>query len=88
MKTLKSLLGFDCQPIVVVVPNKDLHSVLPHCFRGGLFTYAIGGICVLNCFFVCLFVCFLAAAAASSFPKLDVLKRSERTCMTSSIVNR
>ena len=40
--------------------------------------------------FFCLFVCFffLAAAAASSFPKLDVFKRSERTCTTSSIVNR
>ena len=89
METLKSLLGFDCQSTVVVIPNKDLHSVLPHCFRRGLFTYAIGGICVLNCFFVCLFVCFfLAAAAASSFPKLDVFKRSERTCTTSSIVNR
>ena len=36
---------------------------------------------MLNCF-------FLAAAAASSFPKLDVFKRSERTCTTSSIVNR
>ena len=88
METLKSLLGFDSQSTVVVIPNKDLHSVLPHCFRRGLFTYAIGGICVLNCFFVCLFVFFLAAAAASSFPKLDVLKRSERTCTTSSIVNR
>ena len=90
METLKSLLGFDCQSTVVVIPNKDLHSVLPHCFRRGLVTYVIGGICVLNCFFVCLFVClfFLAAAAASSFPKLDVLKRSERTCTTSSIVNR
>ena len=58
METLKSLLGFDCQSTVVVIPNKDLHSVLPHCFRRGLFTYAIGGICVLNCFFVCLFVFF------------------------------
>ena len=83
MKTLK----FDCQSTIVVIPNKDLHSVLPQCFRCGLFTYAIGGICVLNCFF-CFFVFFLAAAAASSFPKLDVLKRSERTCTTSSIVNR
>ena len=81
METLKSLLGFDCQPTVVVVPNKDLHSVLPHCFRSGLFTYAIGEICVLICFFV-----FFSAAAAASF--VDVLKRSERTCTTSSIVNR
>jgi len=84
LETLKSLLGFDCQPTVVVVPNKDLHSVLPHCIRSGLFTCAIGGICVLNC----RFGFFLAAAAAASFPKLDVLKRSERTCTTSSIVNR
>ena len=51
METLKSLVGFDCQSTVVVIPNKDLHSVLPHCFRRGLFSYAIGGICVLNCFF-------------------------------------
>ena len=43
--------------------------------------------CVELFFFVCLFF-FLAAAAASSFPKLDVLKRSERTCTTSSVVNR
>ena len=35
METLKSLLGFDCQSTVVVVPNKDLHSVLSHCFRSG-----------------------------------------------------
>ena len=74
METLKSLLGFDCQSTVVVIPNKDLHSVLPHCFRRGLFTYAIGGICVLNCFFVFLFVFLFGCCCCFFFSKVGRFK--------------
>ena len=81
METLKSLLGFDCQSTVVVVPTGSAFG------SSSLFPFWSIYICdrknmCVECFF------FFLAAAASSFTKLDVIKRSERTCTTSSIVNR
>ena len=80
METLKSLLGFDCQSTVVLVLTGSAFG------SSSLFPFWSIYICdrknmCVECF-------FFLAAAASSFPKLDVIKRSERTCTTSSIVNR